>query len=117
MPPFLPILRHCQHRYYTFWVQSDDGARLWVADELLVDALDEEGSAPQRNGTLSFQAQPDQLYEVRLQYRQVSGEARVVFGWQSDNTYPEVVPAEALYPTGVPIAGVPFQSFSNAEGG
>lgn len=92
--------------YFTFHVAADDGARLWIADELLVDAL--EGPPGERSGQLSFQFVAGQMYEVRLEYRQLTSEAVVRLQWESPSTPLAVVPQASLFPRGIPILDNPF---------
>jgi type IV pilus assembly protein PilY1 len=41
---------------YTFYVRSDDGARLWIAGQLLVDKWQDQ-SATEWPGTITLQAE------------------------------------------------------------
>lgn len=92
--------------YVTFHVDADDGARLIVERERLVDGLD--GPPGSRSGQLSFQAQAGLLYEVTLEYRQLTSQAKVRLQWESPSMPLEVVPTRYLFPRGIPIRDSPF---------
>jgi len=96
--------------FYTFYVASDDGARLWIGEELLIDALGDGPTADgeARSAQTSFRMMPGTLYEVRLDYRQATAEYRVSLEWQSTNTARDVVPTHMLYPRAVEIKDSPF---------
>jgi hypothetical protein len=62
---------------YLFTVQADDGVRLWVDGQLLVDQWD--GPAGMRSATL-FLAAGDHM--VQLEYNDIGGAAAVRLGWE-----------------------------------
>lgn len=97
--------------FYTFHVVADDGARLWIGEELLVDALHD--GAGEWSQQTSFRMLPGTLYEVRLEYRQVAAQYRVSLQWQSTNTARGVVPTAMLYPSAEEIKDSPFDVLSS----
>ncbi|MFD4991076.1 GDSL-type esterase/lipase family protein [Cellulosimicrobium cellulans] len=80
---------------YTLWVRVDDGGRLWLDDELLVDRW-VDGSREAASRVLALEA--GRSYAVRFETYQNAGNARAVLGWESAATGKEVVPALALAP-------------------
>ena len=64
---------------YTFYVTADDGAKMWLDDELIM-SQDEAGQ---------FQTRPilltgDRLYHVQVMYYERTGFARMRLEWSSD---------------------------------
>jgi PA14 domain-containing protein/chitobiase/beta-hexosaminidase-like protein/Big-like domain-containing protein len=88
-----------QPRYdetYTFTTIADDGVRLWVNGQLLVDDWNVHASAVTNSGSIQLRAQ--QLYNIHLDYFQQSGNAGVQLRWSSPSTPPAIVPQTQLYP-------------------
>jgi autotransporter-associated beta strand protein len=78
---------------YTFTVISDDGARLWVNGQLLVDNWVAHSSAT-NSGSITLNAQ--QFYNIRLDYFQQSSNAVVQLLWSSPSTPLSIVPQRQL---------------------
>lgn len=79
---------------YTFSLDADNRARLWVDDTLIVDRWTPPlGSA---SGTIALEA--DQHYGLRLEYAELTGQARVILRWQSPSQPEQIVPSERLHP-------------------
>jgi hypothetical protein len=88
---------------YTFYVRSDDGARLWVNGQLLVDKWVAQ-SATEWSGTIALtSANPVDLV---LQYFENTGSASCQLSYSSDNIYKTVVPNGQLCAAD-PATGVP----------
>ncbi|HLX69206.1 MAG TPA: PA14 domain-containing protein, partial [Verrucomicrobiae bacterium] len=79
---------------YTFTVVSDDGARLWVNGQLLVDNWVAHSSATTNSGSITLNAQ--QFYNIRLDYFQQSSNAVVQLFWSSPSTAQSIVPQSQL---------------------
>ncbi len=81
---------------YTFSTTTDDGTRLWVNGQELVDAW-----APQSpttwSGVITLQAQ--QKYAIEMDYFQQGGGAIAQLAWSSPSTAPSIVPETQLYPS------------------
>lgn len=79
---------------YQFHVRSDDGARLWVGDSLLLDywvpqvATEHSGSIFLQNGM---------RYPIRLEYLEIGGGAQVELRWSSTRQVKQIVPRRQLY--------------------
>ncbi len=86
-----------QPRYsqaYTFFTDTDDGARLWVNGQLLVDNW---GSIGEANGTVTLQA--GLKYDLKMEYVQRDGSSSAQLSWSSQSQRREVVPQSQLYPS------------------
>lgn len=79
---------------YTFETRSDDGVRLWVDDQLVIDKWLVH-SATTHTGTISLEA--GRLYDIRLEYFENAGSASVRLRWQSPSQVLEVIPRSQLY--------------------
>jgi glucose/arabinose dehydrogenase len=83
--------RHLLH------VRSDDGARLWLDGELVID---DWGPHAARVATAEAQLEAGRRYSVRLEYQEVAGPAGVRLLWTPPGKRREVVPAARLLPGG-----------------
>ena len=80
---------------YTFYTQSDDGVRLWVNNQLVIDAWTNHTSR-EDSGTIALQA--GQAYSIRLEYYDNSSSALVALSWSSASQGKQLVPGRALTP-------------------
>ena len=79
---------------YTFYTLSDDGIRLWVDNQLIIDnwtshatSLD-SGQIVLTGGT---------KYDIKLEYYENVGGSQITLFWQSPGQLLEVVPSEHLF--------------------
>jgi hypothetical protein len=79
---------------YTFYTTSDDGVRLWVNGQLLIDQWTNH-SPTVHSATIALQA--DQLYDIRMEYFDNTGGAVAKLEWSSARQAREVVPASRLF--------------------
>lgn len=79
---------------YTFHVNSDNGRRLWINNQLIIDQwIDDWGV--EYTGTISLTA--GQQYDIRLEYFEHNGGAGCKLEWSSPSLAREVVPQNRLY--------------------
>jgi hypothetical protein len=79
---------------YTFYTNSDDGVRLWVDGQLIVDNWTDH--APTENsGMIALGA--GQRYDLRLEYYESGGGAVIQLSWSSASQARELVPASLIY--------------------
>ncbi len=81
---------------YFFDVRSDDGCRLWVNDQLLIDKWQTQGATDWTNA-LALQA--GVRYDLRLDYLQSGASARAHLSWYSADQAEEIIPTACLYPS------------------
>ena len=81
---------------YVFAVASDDGCRLWVNDQLIIDKWQSQGLTTW-TGTNTLQA--GVRYDLRLDYLQTGGSAQAHLYWYSPSQPEVVIPNTSLYPT------------------
>jgi hypothetical protein len=79
---------------YTFYTTSDDGVRLWINGQLIIDQWNDHGPTV-HSGTITLQA--NQLYDIRLEYYENGGGAVMKLEWQSASQAREVVPYSQLF--------------------
>jgi hypothetical protein len=80
---------------YTFYTTSDNGVRLWVNNQLIIDNWSNPVST-ELSGTIALTA--GQPVPVRLEYFQSNGTARAQFLWASPSEPKSVVPHTRLFP-------------------
>ena len=80
---------------YTFYTTTDDGVRLWVNGQLIIDHWVPQ-SPTTWSGSITLQAQ--QLYAIELDYFQAAGGAVASLAWSSPSTAQTIVPQTQLYP-------------------
>ncbi|MGC9502624.1 PA14 domain-containing protein [Baaleninema sp.] len=80
---------------YSFHTITDDGVRLWVNDELIIDKWQLQGPTEHR-GTIALEA--GQHYDIELEYFENQGGATAQLLWSSPSQTREVIPQSQLYP-------------------
>jgi hypothetical protein len=88
---------------YTFTTNTDDGARLWVNNQLVVDWWQEQG-ATDRSGTIALQA--GQEYPIRFEYYENGGDAVARLYWQSASQARQIIPSDRLSASKAKIADI-----------
>lgn len=89
------VPRHSEE--YTFTTLSDDGVRLWVNDQLVIDQWNDH-PATEHQGRITLEA--GKRYAIRLEYYENYGSAQLQLRWQSPSQPAEVVPQSQLFSTG-----------------
>jgi len=80
---------------YTFYVRSDDGAKLTVNGQVLVNKMVAQ-SATEWSGTISLVA--GQWYDLHLDYFDRAGGALAQLSWSSPSTPRQIIPSTQLDP-------------------
>lgn len=89
---------------YTFYTQSDDGVRLWVNGQQLINNWTDHGST-ENSGTLNLTA--NQNYDLKLEYYEKTGGAVARLSWSSASQPKQVIPATQLFPATATQPGNP----------
>jgi hypothetical protein len=91
-----------------FHALSDDGVRLWVDGQLIIDSWVDHGTE-EDTGTITLNA--GQKYDLRVDYKEKGGNALIKLLWSSACQPREIVPSAQLFNTGftgpLPDAGGP----------
>ena len=89
------FVRPLHSEMFTFWLEVDDHARLWVDGYLLIDSWTFSPSS----GMLQAQHEltAHETHEVVLEYREILGNASARLLWSSTNTNMTVIPSKSLF--------------------
>lgn len=79
---------------YTFSTVADDGVRLWVNNQLVIDDWTTHGAAT-RSGQINLLA--GARYDIRLEYFDNTGNAAARLGWSSTSTPLQIIPQHQLF--------------------
>jgi glucose/arabinose dehydrogenase len=83
---------------YTFYTVSDDGVRLWVNGQLIVNNWTDHGTTENR-GTIALTG--GRRYDIRMEFYERTGQAVARLLWSSPSTAKAVVPSSRLFPSSV----------------
>ncbi|HXE40263.1 MAG TPA: PA14 domain-containing protein, partial [Azonexus sp.] len=83
---------------YTFYVNSDDGARLWIDGQNIIDHWADQGMR-EWSGTALLEA--DRKHDIRLEYYENQGAAACQLSWAGPGVSKAIIPSERLYPRDV----------------
>ncbi|MEM7657849.1 MAG: PQQ-dependent sugar dehydrogenase, partial [Bacteroidota bacterium] len=93
---------------YTFFGRSDDGIRLWINNQLVIDNWQDQG-VNEVSGTISLTAFTQ--VPIRVEFYENSVYAQARLSWSAPSVDKAVIPSYALYPvTGqvLPVEGLRF---------
>jgi hypothetical protein len=88
---------------HTFYVTSDDGSRLWINNQLIVDKWRDDGGTVV-SGTIDLTA--GQKYDIKLEYFENGGGAKAILEWSNTFITKEVVPTSQLYSNPTPTVAI-----------
>lgn len=77
---------------YTFSVEHDDGARLWINNELIIDYWSSLGT---HTGMIALTA--GVVVNIKLEYRQATGPGYLYLRWSSASQSLQIIPTARLY--------------------
>jgi len=81
---------------YTFYTNTDDGVRLWVDDQLIIDQwVDQAPTEVSGNIALSAGVK----YDIEMEYYENGGGAVAELRWSSVSQPKQIIPQSQLYPT------------------
>lgn len=83
---------------YTFATTTDDGVRLWVNGQQLIN--DWNGHPPKTNTGPALTLTAGQKYDIRMEYFEGSGGAVARLLWAYPGQSQQAIPKERLYPPG-----------------
>ncbi|MBN2443626.1 MAG: cellulase family glycosylhydrolase [Spirochaetales bacterium] len=79
---------------YTFYTYCDDGVRLYIDNNLLIDNWQEQ-AATEYSGSIDLYG--GQRYSISMEYFESAGDAVAQLSWSSNSTPKEVIPRDRLY--------------------
>jgi uncharacterized repeat protein (TIGR03806 family) len=87
---------------YMFYTSVDDGCRLWINDQLIINDWRSEPS--EQSGTFAMIGQ--QRYNIRMDYYEERGQAKASLSWSNPSMTKQIVPQTQLYPASNPPPAV-----------
>jgi hypothetical protein len=87
---------------YTFFTASDDGVRLWVDGQLVIDHWDDHGPA-EDSGSIALIA--GQAVDLRMEYYENGGGALAKLLWSSSSQAKGPIPSSQMLPATGSLAG------------
>jgi len=84
---------------YTFYTTTDDGVRLWIDDEQIIDKWIDQ-SPTEWSGTIDLVA--GHKYDIVMEMYENRVDALAELRWSSPSTPKQLIPQAALLPPGVP---------------
>ncbi|MBW4562918.1 MAG: PQQ-dependent sugar dehydrogenase [Mojavia pulchra JT2-VF2] len=79
---------------YNFYTSSDDGVRVWVNNQLLIDQFVDQ-STTEHSGSIALIA--GQKYDIKLEYYENGYDAVSQLSWSSASQTKEIIPQSQLY--------------------
>lgn len=83
---------------YRFFTESDDGVRLWINNQLIVDKWVPQGPT-EHEGTTTVALTAGQLYDVKMEYFERYSGALAKLRWSSPSLPKSIVPQYRLFPS------------------
>lgn len=84
---------------YFFVANTDDGVKLWVNDQLLIDNWTAK-SASDLTGSINLKA--GVRYNIRMEYFQLTSSSVAHLSWYSASQAKQIIPMNRLYPSSAP---------------
>jgi hypothetical protein len=81
---------------YNFITTADDGVRLYINGQLLINDWVDKTSATSKTNSISLVAQ--QYYKLELDYYEKTSNSSVSLSWSSPSTSQAIIPQTQLYP-------------------
>ena len=80
---------------YTFITNTDDGARLWLGERLIINRWVDQGATDAFSPALALEPG---IYPLRMEYYENTGPAVAHLFWQSPSLVRQIIPAGPLQP-------------------
>ena len=79
---------------YTFYTTTDDGVRLWINNQLIIDDWQDQ-SPTEMSGSIAMVGQ--QHYNIRMEYFEDGGGAQASLSWATPSMAKVIIPQSQLY--------------------
>jgi len=86
---------------YRFITRTDDGVRLWVNRQLIIDNWTAHSSTVDVSQPITLQA--DKEYPIKIEFYENGGQAVAELYWESSSQASQIIPPEYLSPTFVQL--------------
>src|SRR5687767_12585765 len=81
---------------YTFYTTTDDGVRLWVNNQLLIDRWRNQAATEYRE---SISLVSGQRYDIKIEYYENTGNANAKLRWSGPGVAKQIIPTSQLFTT------------------
>jgi uncharacterized protein (DUF1800 family) len=88
---------------YTFVTRTDDGVKLWVNGNLVIDKWVTQGAT---DWTAEMDLVAGVRYDIKMEYFESGSSCSAQLAWHSESQVKEVIPMQRLYPTNTGPAAV-----------
>ena len=95
---------------YTFYTTTDDGVRLWVNGQLVINSWINQ-AATERSGSIALTA--GQKYAIVMEYFENTSAAVAKLSWSSPSQVKRIIPQTQLYPGASPAQPAASSSLVN----
>jgi endoglucanase len=82
---------------YTFYMLSDDGSRIWINNQLIIDDWRDHGATPEYEAKGMIALTMGTKYDIKIEQLESSGDWAVHFSWSCPWSTKEIVPQSQLY--------------------
>lgn len=82
---------------YTFFTNTDDGVRLWVDGDLIIDQWNDQGPT---EISATKQMDEGEQVSIKMEYYENGGGAVAQLSWQGSGVGKQIIPSSYLYPAG-----------------
>ncbi|OGG16577.1 hypothetical protein A3D77_06225 [Candidatus Gottesmanbacteria bacterium RIFCSPHIGHO2_02_FULL_39_11] len=89
-----------ENETYTFYTDSDDGVRLWVNNEQIINNWTDHGFT-ENSGTISLSG--NQKYDIKMEFYERGGQAVAKLLWSSPSQVKQILPQSQLFKTSGPL--------------
>ncbi len=86
---------------YTFYIDSDNGRRLWINNQLVIDKWISDWGT-EYSGTIDLEA--GKKYDIKVEYFEEVGGASIHLRWSSPSQFKQAVPQTNLFSNSIPTA-------------
>lgn len=101
---------------YTFFITSDNGRRLWIDNQLIIDKWLGDWDV-EYSGTIDLEA--GKKYDIKVEYYEEVGGANIRLRWSSPSQAKQIIPQANLFSNSMPtvklISPTANASFTNAD--
>jgi len=85
---------------YTFYTLTDDGARLWVNGQLVIDDWNDHAATTEYEASGSIVLQMGQQYDIVMEYFENGGDSSAQLFWSNPWQEKQIIPQTQLYAEG-----------------
>lgn len=82
---------------YTFYTFENDGVRLWINDELIINSWTDHPYTAKSRGSINLIG--GAKYKIKAEYFESTGRAAIRLLWSSPSQSAEIVPQSSFYPS------------------